>query len=205
MEKELLNLNPFRLFLTTLLEPAFRIGGFFAKILGWDQEGIEMNFRGRVLGGPAGWKVGRNVRFVGPCHRFRFGKKVCLFGNAYLNANGPEGFIEVGEQTHLDQYCVLYGQGGLTIGKYCAIASGVIIYTQTNEDSMKNGTPLVLQPTRYSPVFIRDGCWLGAGVKIIPGVILGEGAFIGAGAVVISNIPPKVIAVGIPAKILKER
>lgn len=93
----------------------------------------------------------------------------------------------------------------MTIGKHCAIASNAIIYTQTNADMLKDGTPVSLQPVHYAQVVIGDGCWLGAGVRILPGITIGQGAHIGAGAVIICDIPPKAIAAGVPAQILKTR
>jgi acetyltransferase-like isoleucine patch superfamily enzyme len=185
-----------------MLDPVFRIGGWIARALGRDQDGIEMVLRGRVLGGSRKWLVGRHVRFVGPCKRFCFGSHVCFYGNIYLNANGLDGYIKIGEGTHIDQFCVLYGQGGLTIGKHCAIASNAIIYTQTNAEMLKDRTPVSPQSIHYARIIIGDGCWLGAGVRILPGITIGEGAHIGAGAVIICDIPPKVVAAGVPAQIL---
>jgi acetyltransferase-like isoleucine patch superfamily enzyme len=128
-----------------------------------------------------------------------------LYGNTYMNTNGPAGFIKLGENSHVDQFGVLYGQGGLEIGSSCAISSGVIIYSQTNADQLQDGTPVAQQPTVYAPVRLGDGCWLGAGVRIIPGVTLGDGCHVGAGAVVTGDLPSFSVAVGVPAKVIKQR
>lgn len=164
-----------------------------------------MALRGRLLAGRQNLHIGRDVAFVGPPNRIRFGRDVTLYGRCYLNANGPAGGISIGAHSHIDQNSVLYGQGGLTIGRDCAIAAGVIIYSQTNADSLGLETPVSLQPTRYDPVDIADGCWLGAGVRVVPGVRIGAGAHVGAGAVVISDIEPFGIAVGVPARTVKRR
>ncbi len=181
--------TPVRRMLACLLEPLFRCGSALGTALGRDRDGVEMVLRGKALGGKWNLRIGRGVRFVGPSRRFRLGKNVCLYGNSYLNANGPNGFVEIGEGSHVDVYCVLYGQGGLTVGKNCAIASGVLIYSQTNADALKDGTSVAQQPASYARVRIGDGCWLGAGVRIIPGVTLGNGCHVGAGAVVTSGLP----------------
>ena len=198
-------INAFRLFLLAILEPAVRLGGWVGRSVGKDQEGVEMVLRGLVLGGSCCWRIGRNVRFIGPPSRFRFGRDTVFYGNTYLNVNGPRGFVEMGDHSHVDQFCVLYGQGGLSIGRDCAIASGVLIYSQTNADSKQDVTPVSQQPTAYAPVSIGDGCWLGAGVRIISGVTLGDGCHVGTGAVVISDLPPFSVAVGVPAKVIKQR
>jgi acetyltransferase-like isoleucine patch superfamily enzyme len=52
---------------------------------------------------------------------------------------------------------------------------------------------------------IEDDVWLGAGVTVVDGVTIGKGSIIGAGAVVTSDIPPYSIAVGIPAKPVRDR
>lgn len=198
-------LHPARLFFAELLEHFIRMAGWVGAVVGKDREGVELVLRGRILGGRATWRVGRNVRFVGACRQFRLGKNVCLYGNSYFNAGGPSGAILIGADSHVDQLCVLYGQGRLEIGSSCAIASGVIIYSQTNADTAKDGSPVAQQPTSYAPVKIGNGCWLGAGGRIIPGVTLGDGCHVGAGAVVTGDLPPFSVAVGVPAKVIKQR
>ena len=54
-----------------------------------------------------------------------------------------------------------------------------------------------------SPVRIRDKVWIGANVTILPGVSIGEGAIIAAGAVVTKDVEPRTVVGGIPARILK--
>jgi acetyltransferase-like isoleucine patch superfamily enzyme len=187
---------------TAALEPVIRLLGWLFAAVGRDPEGVELAERGRLLGGRRRWRIGRGVRFVGPLKRFRLADKVTLYGNAYLNAGGPLGHLEIGQSTHIDHYCVLYGQGGLSIGSECAIASGVLVYSQTNQDLSGDGTPVVRQPVRYAEVVIEDGCWLGAGVRILPGVRLGAGTHVGAGAVVRASFPGKSVIAGVPARLV---
>jgi len=201
----LVPLTATRLFLMEILEPLLRLAGWLGPLIRRDRDGLAMALRGRVLAGSRRLAVGRNVHFVGPAPRFRLGTGVTFFGNCYLNSNGPDGLVEIGQHTHVDQFCVLYGQGQLTIGADCAIASGVVIYSQTNADSQADGTPVACQPTAYAPVRLGAGCWLGAGVRIIPGVTIGDGSHVGAGAVVTTDLPPRSIAVGIPARVIKNR
>ena len=54
------------------------------------------------------------------------------------------------------------------------------------------------------PVHIGKNCWLGAGVLVMPGVTIGDNSVIGAGSVVTKDIPPNVVAVGAPCKVLRE-
>ena len=194
-----------RVFLMEALAPFVWFGGWLAVLARRDRERTAMVLRGRILAGSRRAAVGRNVHFVGPARRFYFGECVTLFGNCYLNSNGPNGFVQLGDHSHVDQFCVLYGQGGLTIGPDCAVASGVVIYSQTNVDSQNDGTPVACQPTSYAAVEVCAGSWLGAGVRVLPGVTIGEGCHVGAGAVVTGDLPPFSVAVGVPAKVIKER
>nr|WP_143033346.1 DapH/DapD/GlmU-related protein [Prevotellamassilia timonensis] len=54
-------------------------------------------------------------------------------------------------------------------------------------------------------VIIEDDCWIGFNVIILPGVTIGKGSIIGAGAVVTKSIPPYSVAGGVPAKVIKSR
>ena len=65
--------------------------------------------------------------------------------------------------------------------------------------------PVIEQGRTASGIEIGDNVWLGASVKVLDGVSIGEGAIIAAGAVVTEDIPPFAIAGGIPAKVIKLR
>ncbi|MBU4174073.1 MAG: maltose O-acetyltransferase [Actinobacteria bacterium] len=67
------------------------------------------------------------------------------------------------------------------------------------------GTPMREQYGTYGPVTIGSDCWLGAMVVVLKGVTIGDGAVVGAGAVVTTDIPEYAIAVGVPAKVVGER
>lgn len=196
-------LSTTRILAAEFSETLFRLASLVAFAFGKDREGVEMRLRGAVLQSwRSQFRAGRQVRFVGIASRFAFGDRVCVYGNAYLNANGPNGAIRIGSGTHVDQYCVLQGQGGLTIGCDCAISSGVLIYSQTSADELNDGTSVTEQPTVYAPVVIGDRCWIGAGACILPGVRVGNNAKIGAGAVVLSDVAESSTVVGVPAKAL---
>jgi len=57
----------------------------------------------------------------------------------------------------------------------------------------------------FAPVVIEDDCDIGVGAIVLPGVRIGRGAQIGAGAVVAEDVPPYSVAVGVPAKVTRQR
>jgi acetyltransferase-like isoleucine patch superfamily enzyme len=194
-----------RLRVAALLEALVRLAGGCAVFLGRDSDSVEMRLRGSLISPGQGLRVGRRVRFVGSSRSITIGRNVTLYGDTFVDARGPDGRVEIGSHSHIDLFSVLYGQGGLTIGNDCAIAAGVLIYTQTNKDSLEDGAPVACQPTVYAKVSIGAGSWIGAGVKILPGVSIGPGTHVGSGAVVTKSLPEYCVAIGMPAKPIRTR
>lgn len=96
-------------------------------------------------------------------------------------------------------------QGPLTIGKYVMMGPEVIIYTKNHNISSLE-QPMIRQgETEPKEVIIEDDVWIGARVIILPGVRIGKGAVVAAGAVVTKNVEPYSIVAGVPAKIIRYR
>lgn len=145
--------------------------------------------------------IGKNVIVYG-FENIKLGKNVIIYDNVYLDASK---FIEIGDYTHIDVFTTIYGHGGVRIGKMCAIASGVKIYSQTNRYDFDPKLPVIKQPRKYAEVIIGDDVWIGANAVILPGVRIGDHSIIGAGAAVTKDIPENSIAVGVPARVIKRR
>jgi maltose O-acetyltransferase len=89
----------------------------------------------------------------------------------------------------------------ITIGSACQLATRVQLLTATH--------PIDPEPRRIGwesgePIVIGDNVWLSGGVIVCPGVTIGDDAVVGAGAVVTRDIPPGVVAAGIPARVIRE-
>lgn len=82
------------------------------------------------------------------------------------------------------------------------IAGRVTIVTQTRAT---DHDIRVHNPSIYGRVVIKKNSWIGTGAIILPDVTIGEGAVVGAGAVVTNDIPPYTVVAGVPAKIIKKR
>lgn len=169
--------------------------------------GIENRIRGVFYSSvfkAKGLRIGRGVCFEGR-NNIKIDNNVVLHGPLFISATGRAGKVSIGNLTHIDRYSVLYGQGGLNIGEKCAIASGVIIYSQTNQYDAYPELPVIEQGTRYSKVEIGNDVWIGAGAIILPGVTIGDHSVVGAGSVVTRDVEKASIVVGSPARLVKKR
>ncbi|MDB8542063.1 galactoside O-acetyltransferase [Turicibacter sanguinis] len=107
--------------------------------------------------------------------------------------------IEIGEKSYVNFNCQFVDDGKITIGKKVMFGPGVTIATV--------GHPINPNYREYmytDAVIIEDNCWIGEGVVICPGVIIGENTVIRAGSVVTKSIPANCVAVGNPCRVLRE-
>jgi acetyltransferase-like isoleucine patch superfamily enzyme len=115
------------------------------------------------------------------------------------------GFFYIGSHCLIQAYGVMNASGGgITIGDHVVMGHHVSIHAgeHTFTDPLRR---INEQGTVHQGIVIEDDCWIGAGATILDGVRIGRGSVIGAGAVVKNNIPPYSVAVGIPARVIKER
>jgi len=126
-----------------------------------------------------------------------FGKGTSIYHSSYVY-----GDVHVGENTWIGPFTILDGTGGLNIGSCCSISAGVQIYTH---DSVKWATTGGKAPYEHAPVRIGDRCYIGPNTVISKGVKIGNGSIVGAGSLVVSDIPAKSKAWGSPAKVEETR
>ncbi len=110
----------------------------------------------------------------------------------------PSG-IEIGNETIIGDHCFLDGRATLKIGNNVDIATGVLIYNSEHDVHSDGFDPI------EEPVEIGDYVFIGPRAIILPGVKIGKGAVIAAGAVVTSDVGDFQIVGGVPAKIIGER
>ena len=110
----------------------------------------------------------------------------------------PSGFV-VGEDTIIGDRIFLDGRAKLTIGSHVDIASEVMIYNSEHDMSANDFHAIV------APVVIHDYVFIGPRAIILPGVTIGEGAVVAAGAVVTKDVPAFAFVGGVPAKVIGER
>jgi maltose O-acetyltransferase len=113
--------------------------------------------------------------------------------------SGPK--IRVGRDSFLNRGCFLDTWAQITIGERCMLAMGVTLVTSTHEIGPPSRRAA---DRRTAPIRIGDGCWLGANVTVLPGVTIGEGCVIAAGAVVAGDCEPNGLYGGVPARRLRD-
>jgi maltose O-acetyltransferase len=110
-------------------------------------------------------------------------------------------YITVGARTFINYNLTALDVAPIVIGEDCQIGPNVQLLTPVH--------PLEPQPRRdrleaARPITIEDNVWIGGGAIICPGVTIGRDSVIGAGAVVTRDIPARSLAVGSPAKVIRE-
>lgn len=128
-------------------------------------------------------KVGKNPWIEPPVH-FAYGRNIFIGDNFYANFNF----------TIVDDYTVKIGDNVLIAPNVTISVTGHPVH----RDLRKNGEMYAF------PVTIGDYVWVGSNVVINPGVTIGENSVIGAGSVVTRDIPPNVVAAGVPCRVLRE-
>ncbi|HPR92761.1 MAG: CatB-related O-acetyltransferase [Syntrophomonadaceae bacterium] len=124
----------------------------------------------------------------------------------------------IGYQTYIGKYSIIVDS---QIGKFCSIAAAVKIGLHDHSIDVATTHPFIfykeygltkhdyisadINPTPMDPVIIGNDVWIGTNAVILRGVTVGDGAVIGAGAIVTRDVPPYAIVTGVPAKVLKYR
>jgi acetyltransferase-like isoleucine patch superfamily enzyme len=110
----------------------------------------------------------------------------------------------IGDGTWIGQQCFLHSAGDLLIGKNVGIGPGVKIITSFHEEEGRD-KPILHSRISFAPVVIDDDCDIGVGAIVLPGVTIGRGVQVAAGAVVTRDAAPYTVIAGVPAKILRTR
>ncbi|WP_319421337.1 acyltransferase [Pleurocapsa sp. FMAR1] len=107
--------------------------------------------------------------------------------------------ITIGNNTSIGDRCILDGRSGLTIGDSVNMSTGAWIWTLQHDPHDPNFA------ATGAPVIIEDYAWISSRTTILPGVTIGKGAVVAAGAVVTKSVEPYAIVGGVPAKKIGDR
>jgi acetyltransferase-like isoleucine patch superfamily enzyme len=114
----------------------------------------------------------------------------------------PHAFIHIGRDCLIGELNVLRGQGGITIGDRVYTAPMVQLLA-VNHNFDDPSRPMVEQGITAEGIVVEDDVWIGAGAIITDAVRIGKGAVVAAGAVVTSDVPPRTVVGGTPARVIK--
>jgi maltose O-acetyltransferase len=108
--------------------------------------------------------------------------------------------IRLGQRCFINYNCVFLDCAAIEIGDDLQMAPAVQLYTATHPlDRAQRAAGWELA----KPIRIGDGVWIGGGAIVLPGVTIGDGAVIGAGSIVTHDVPADSLAVGNPARVTK--
>jgi acetyltransferase-like isoleucine patch superfamily enzyme len=134
----------------------------------------------------------------------RVGARVILHDVRFFNLyrRGLPG-LEIGDECFLGDECLLDLAQGIRLEPQVTLAERVLILTHMNVGYADH--PLQARfPPLAAPVVIRRGAFVGANVTILPGVEIGEQAFVAAGSVVTALVPAGTLVAGVPARVLRQ-
>lgn len=134
-------------------------------------------------------------------HKVNFGSNIEVGKNTFIDQN-----CEIGSYTYIGKNCNITKS---SIGRFCSIANNVSI-GQGEHDLSQISTSSIFYKNSYeeltkNPCVIKNDVWIGMDTIILRGVIIENGAVIGANSVVTKNVPPFAIVAGSPAKIIRYR
>lgn len=131
--------------------------------------------------------------------RVVIGQRCEIHKNSMIMTYG--GDIIIGDDSSVNPFTILYGHGGLEIGKGVRIAANST-FIPANHIPGNDEVPLFKQGIRHRGIKIGDYCWIGAGCRILDGVTLGANVIVGAGSVVTKSFPDGCVIGGVPARLL---
>jgi len=172
----------------------------------WQEETVGLHLRllvARALLAPLPPHVGSRVRpLVLRAAGFRIGRGTVMWGTPIITGSGDiYRRLAVGQECWFNVGVLINLGAEVSIGDRVGLGHQVMILTETHPigSPERRAGPVLARPVR-----IGDGAWLGTRALILPGVEIGAGAVVAAGAVVTKDVPPNVLVGGVPARVLRE-
>lgn len=137
-------------------------------------------------------------------HRLEVGNNVSFFKTNFAFEDRG-GFISIGDKTSILEKCeiaTVENNSKVQIGAHCMFATSVDIRNSDSHSIVSNENNKRINPGK--DIVIGDHVWLGAYVAVLKGVTIGKDSVIGIRSVVTKDIPSGVVAVGVPARVVKE-
>ena len=140
---------------------------------------------------------------IGRGSSVQLGVRVWFHGPGQNRRGGPweseHGGSRIGVGTRINRDCTLDTRGGLRIGDHVSISPEVVMLTADH------GRDLPGFPLQHRSVVVEDYAWIGMRAMILPGVRVGRGAVVAAGAIVTRDVEPLAAVAGVPARVVGHR
>ena len=163
-----------------------RIGRNAELVIG---NGFKMEYGSRAFVS-AKWNIGDQVQIATNCAIFS-------------RESGVVGELKIGDGAHIGDNSIIDCAANVTIGEEVAIGPNCVLYTH-DHDYKSDSKAAWKGGLICKEIIIEDGAWVGSGVTILPGVIVGKRAVVAAGAVLTKSVPAHAIWGGVPAKQIGE-
>ncbi len=120
-----------------------------------------------------------------------------VLGGCYF----PGGDLVTGANCRISRGCFFDFTGRISFGDEVVLGHGVTFVTAEHKlgDSVRRAGRF-----RGLPITVEDGVWIGANATLLPGVTVGKGTVVAAGAVVTKDVSPDVLVAGVPARVVKQ-
>lgn len=115
-----------------------------------------------------------------------------------------DGDIELGDHVNIGFHSEVFSGSSVTVGRYGLFAAYTYLVGGGHAFDA-SGVPVTLQRRTSRGIRLGENVWLGAGAKVMDGVSIGSDVVVGAGAVVTTDLPDRVVAVGVPARVVRGR
>ena len=135
--------------------------------------------------------------------RVTMGERCVLQREVWLSVGSSDGVLEIGDHTFFGRGVEIEVSQRVSIGCGVLIAPDVYITDHNHQTTL--GTAMFERPCIAAPVQIGADVWIGTKCVILPGVTIGDGAVIAAGAVVSRDVPAGAIVAGVPARVIRFR
>jgi acetyltransferase-like isoleucine patch superfamily enzyme len=176
-----------------------RITGWFYNI--WGRVYYTASLISKIKSWDTSIQCDGNIQVTGTI-KVHIGER-CRIGKDTELRTMEQGAIHLSDDIRINRGCTITSYSNVSIGSFTIIGE----YTSIRDANhgMKKNEPIRFQPHVSAPIQIGKDVWIGRGCCILPGVSIGDGAVIGANSVVTKDVPPYVVAAGIPAIRIKER
>jgi len=133
----------------------------------------------------------------------RFGQRLRLVSTVARCelVSGAEGRLEVGDGVFINYGCSISANQLVRIGHRCSIGTHVIIM---DNDFHQIDPQRRDERPASAPIVLEENVWLGARVIVLKGVTIGHDSTVGAGSVVTRDLPPRCVAAGVPARVIRK-